>query len=290
MRLRVVLTLSRISLLPTVWSNTMAGVALAGGSWRDFRIAPLLICLSLFYVGGMWLNDAFDHGFDERTRPERPIPSGAIRAGLVFAWGFAMIGIGWLGLAGMGLWLPGGPMWIPALSGSALAGSIVAYDAWHKGNPLGPVWMGCCRMLVVLTAALSITGVASGSVVRGAIALLAYIIGLTYCAKTHHFNRVETIWPLGFLVLPILLGGTFISRAPLTLVPLTVFTVWMVWSLLALVQGSEAARTLGVMRLLAGISLLDAVLIASTRQPILFIFSVMSFFLTLRLQRWIPGT
>jgi hypothetical protein len=101
---------------------------------------------------------------------------------------------------------------------------------------------------------------------------------------------VETIWPLGFLVLPILLGGTFISRAPLTLVPLTVFTVWMVWSLLALVQGSEAARTLGVMRLLAGISLLDAVLIASTRQPVLFIFSVMSFFLTLRLQRWIPGT
>jgi hypothetical protein len=44
------------------------------------------------------------------------------------------------------------------------------------------------------------------------------------------------------------------------------------------------------MRLLAGISLLDAVLIASTRQPVLFIFSVMSFFLTLRLQRWIPGT
>jgi hypothetical protein len=44
----------------------------------------LLVAMSLFYTGGMYLNDAFDREFDARSRPERPIPAGQVSAQAVF--------------------------------------------------------------------------------------------------------------------------------------------------------------------------------------------------------------
>jgi hypothetical protein len=72
-RLRTLLVLGRVSTLPTVWSNCLAGWWLSGGgSWERFA----MICLgaTCLYVGGMYLNDAFDAQFDQQHRPERPIP------------------------------------------------------------------------------------------------------------------------------------------------------------------------------------------------------------------------
>ena len=40
----------------------------------------VLLAMSLFYVGGMYLNDYFDRAIDARERPERPIPAGDISA------------------------------------------------------------------------------------------------------------------------------------------------------------------------------------------------------------------
>ena len=34
---------------------------------------------SFVYAGGCVLNDAFDHEFDQKYNPERPIPSGEIK-------------------------------------------------------------------------------------------------------------------------------------------------------------------------------------------------------------------
>ena len=48
----------------------------------------------MFYIGGMYLNDAFDRDIDARERPERPIPSGHVGAR---RWGrilrFYLIGV-----------------------------------------------------------------------------------------------------------------------------------------------------------------------------------------------------
>ena len=52
-----------------------------------------MVALSLFYVGGMFLNDAFDREFDARSRPDRPIPSGQISGTSVF--GFGLSDAGW---------------------------------------------------------------------------------------------------------------------------------------------------------------------------------------------------
>src|SRR4051812_7533986 len=48
--LRTALRLGRVSNLPTVWTNVLAGIALAGGDPTLGRAAPLALAVSLFYV------------------------------------------------------------------------------------------------------------------------------------------------------------------------------------------------------------------------------------------------
>ena len=90
MNLQTFLKLGRVSNLPTVWTNAIAGAVLAG-------VAPLTeilvvgLALTLFYVGGMWLNDAFDAEIDARERANRPIPMGQVKVSTVFAVGYAML-------------------------------------------------------------------------------------------------------------------------------------------------------------------------------------------------------
>src|SRR5262245_13283313 len=74
-KLGVYLRLGRVSNLPTVWTNVLAGVVLAGGRPQP-RLLTLWTALSCFYVGGMFLNDAFDRQVDARERAEGPITSG----------------------------------------------------------------------------------------------------------------------------------------------------------------------------------------------------------------------
>jgi len=88
-KLQTALTLGRVSNLPTVWTNTLAGALLAGARDLGAEFALVVLAFSLFYTGGMFLNDAFDAPWDARERPERPIPSGAAGAREVFLWGFA---------------------------------------------------------------------------------------------------------------------------------------------------------------------------------------------------------
>ena len=172
---RVLLQLGRISNLPTVWSNVLAGMVLAGGVLVPLPLATVLVAASLMYTGGMFLNDAFDAEIDARERPERPIPSGRIGRGTVFAMGFGMLGSGIVLLAFVAF--------AAAMAGVLLAGAIVLYDAWHKGNLLSPVVMGACRVLVYAVAGFAAVATPDPALYWGAAALLTYLIGLTYVAK-----------------------------------------------------------------------------------------------------------
>src|SRR5713101_4665697 len=99
--LRTLLVLGRASNVPTVWSNCLAGWILGGGGPHK-RLLALCAGATLLYLGGMFLNDAFDAQFDLQHRPERPIPSGAIQASTVWKWGFLFLGLGWLVLGWLG--------------------------------------------------------------------------------------------------------------------------------------------------------------------------------------------
>src|SRR4051794_17851653 len=94
---RIYLRLGRVSNLPTVWSNTLAGIVLAGYQpTHDLFATPVLfvwlaLAMSLLYVGGMFLNDAFDQEIDAKERPERPIPSGLVSSSEVYSIGFGLL-------------------------------------------------------------------------------------------------------------------------------------------------------------------------------------------------------
>jgi 4-hydroxybenzoate polyprenyltransferase len=86
--MRTLLVLGRTSNLPTVWSNCLAGWWLGGGG-NVHKLFPLMAGATLLYLGGMFLNDAFDERFDAQYRRARPIPSGLIAIETVWRIGFA---------------------------------------------------------------------------------------------------------------------------------------------------------------------------------------------------------
>ena len=127
-RWNLYLKLGRVSNLPTVWTNVVAGAALTGASLSVAQLVPLWLALSSCSdFGGMFLNDAFDRHIDARERPERPIPKGQIGAGEVFGVGYGLLGAATLLLA-VASFGPGGV---------------------HSGAPVvsGVLFVGCDRAL-----------------------------------------------------------------------------------------------------------------------------------------------
>jgi MFS family permease len=280
--LATLLRLGRVSNLPTVWTNVIAATALAGGDLLSWRSGLALVAMTLFYVGGMYLNDAFDREIDRRERPSRPIPAGAIAASTVFAIGFGLLGAGLVLMALAG--------WPALLAGLALCGVIVFYDMHHKGNPLSPVVMSLCRLLVYLGAAAATVGAVPAAVWIAGVALAAHVVGLTYAAKQESLNRVERMWPLAVLALPLIVA-----------VPAIVGQWWVApfWLALAAADGlaveklrrraTPDAVPSAVAALIAAISLVDAVLVAAVSLPAAML-CVAGYAATRLAQRVVPGT
>jgi hypothetical protein len=290
MKLSVALKLGRVSNLPTVWSNVLTGTALAGAATADCRLLLLVISLSLFYVGGMFLNDAFDHSFDAKARPERPIPSGQVKAVQVHAFGFGMMGVALALLAWVGYGYEPFTQWRPVAAGCALAAAIVFYNWHHKNNPLSPLVMGVCRMLVYLTAALAVAAVVPSQVLVAAVVLLCYLIGLTYAAKKEHLGRLENSWPLAFLAVPVIYAIYLAPAQPIVALPLALLAAWALYALWLLRRRRAGDVPRAVVSLIAGISLLDAILLAGSGHVLFACMAVAAFVITLALQRWISGT
>src|SRR5687767_12210289 len=184
--LRTLLVLGRVSNLPTVWSNCLAGWLISGGG----SIASiLLVCAgaTALYIGGMYLNDAFDVEFDRLNRKERPIPSGAISVGDV--WGY---GLSWLGLGLVLIYFFKTTTFTLAV---ALVFSILLYDAVHKAVAFSPVIMAACRFLLfVMAASVGSNGV-TGLAVWTASALFCYIVGLSFVARSESNRGPIRYWP-----------------------------------------------------------------------------------------------
>ena len=232
--LETALRLGRVSNLPTVWTNVAAGMALTGvETLPPGLLALLALGASLLYVGGMYLNDAFDAGWDAVHRPERPIPAGQVGAATVYVAGFAFLGAGVLlvHLAAAGH--------RPTMAALALAALIVLYDVSHKRTPLAVVVMALCRVTVYVLAASAVTASLPRAFYFGAGALFLYLIFLSTLA------RKETLHPR----LPKMIGS-----------------------------------------LVAGIALLDAVILLLTGHVIGALLAVGAFFLTRLAQRRVPGS
>jgi 4-hydroxybenzoate polyprenyltransferase len=283
-RFGVYLRLGRVSNLPTVWTNVAAGIVLAGASPGVATYAGLAFALSLFYVGGMFLNDAFDREIDAHERPDRPIASGAIASWEVFAIGYSLLA------AGVALVAWRAPRPAPIAAAVTLGATIVLYDLWHKGNPISPVLMGACRCLVYVTAALAVSHSLAFPVIVAAICLFAYLIGLTYAAKQERPASLQSVWPLAFLMVPLVhqRGGVFDG-----VVAAGVYLTLLVTVLAAVVllRGTAPDRfPRAVAALIAAISLVDALAIARVGATTTALVATLGWPATLALQRYVRGT
>ena len=280
--LRTFLILGRVSNLPTVWSNCVAGWWLGGGG-NTGKLPLLFVGASLLYLGGMFLNDAFDEGFDLQYRRERPIPSGAISAQTVWLMGFSMLAAGLICAFAAGR--------TTGILAILMIGCILVYDAIHKLITVSPVIMAGCRFLLYLMAASVASAGVSGSAIWCGLALGAYVVGLSYVAAKESTGAALRYWPCLFLAAPVILAffmntGSYLKNALLLSV---VLGLWVVRHLRY--SFGSADRNVGrtVSGLLAGIVLVDF-LAAPDLPKLLALVYVGLFLLALLLQRFVPAT
>ncbi len=291
MKARTLLELGRVSNLPTVVSNVLCGAALAGEPPRAVPLALAVVAGALFYVGGMFLNDAFGAAIDAKERPERPIPSGRARRETVLGIGFGLLTAG-LALLCVGIFFTPAGVTLP-LVGVLTSSAVVAYDRWHKGFALSPVVMGLCRAGLYLMGAFAVTAEPDYGVFAAAFTLLLYIVGLTYIARFENASAVGRAWPTVFVFSPLALAlAQPIARVHAGYPLLALAAVSAFWSLRSLRFARAGGRNIGraVVTLIAGISLIDAVFAASREAFALAVLAVGCFAVTLLGQRAIRGT
>jgi 4-hydroxybenzoate polyprenyltransferase len=282
--LSTLLRLGRISNLPTVWTNVLAGSVIAGGDRHPDQIAMIMMAMTAFYVGGMYLNDFFDREIDARVRPGRPIHAGEIRAGTVSSIGFGLLA------TGIALMIPFGLA--ATIWGALLAAVIVLYDVWHKGNVLSPIVMGTCRALVYIGTGAALAGTTSTAMMIGAVALASHVAGITYAAKQESLDRVGNLWPLAllaiplFVALPAMFGGWTVIIAFLLLLAGDMRAVRLLVR-----RPVPGAVPLAVSGLIAAICLVDALAIALSGGGVLLVaLCALGYPLTRLFQKSIPGT
>ena len=278
------LALARISNSPTVVSNTLAGAALAGALWPDGKMGFIAIAMVLFYTAGMYLNDLMDYTVDCRERPERPLPAGIVSRSAAFAVALALFGCGSLLLWSVGP--------LPFLSGLVLIALIICYDRWHKSNPLSPLLMALCRLMVYITAFLAFSVQSFSTLLIPGSLLVLYVIGLTYIAKTENKPSITNVSIVATLFLPtVYFTARQLQQVQWVTLPLILFfTIWVAYSVSFAFRSPkrQVGRTVG--QLIAGISLLDALVLAASGSLLGTPLALLSFALTLYLQRYVRGT
>ncbi|GHB25617.1 hypothetical protein GCM10009038_25900 [Salinicola rhizosphaerae] len=280
------LELGRVSNLPTVWSNVLAGAVLAGAAWQMEALAAALGALTLFYLGGMYLNDACDANIDARERANRPIPRGDIDRLTV-----ALIGATMLGLGALVLFL----CRVEAgVTGLALIAAILGYDWWHKRIGWSPLLMGACRLLTYVTAALAFNATLGEALLWGALGLTCHVVGLTYAARQEAYDRLGAVWPLGVMAIPVVVMIVAMLTGPFpSLLALCLWIAYLAWCgrcLWLLFRRAPGDVPRAVVGLIAAISLYDATLMASLDANLPALLAAGAFIATLALQRVTSGT
>jgi hypothetical protein len=283
-RWRVYPRLGRVSNLPTIATQTAAGIAITDGRPDAFDVLAVGGGLAASYVAGMFLNDAFDRRIDAQERPDRPIPSGQVAAREVFVAGGALLAAGGALLVLAGARHGRGALTL--LVTVALAGAIVLYDAHHKGSAFAPVVMGACRGLVYLCAAASLASEMPGLSFVAATAMTAYVAGLSEVARAPRMPPLAAAVPL--LAAPVALAMATFGRSSVgaTLGALALVVV-IVHAFQLARRGSRERATI---TLLAGMSLIDAVLLAWAGHPLLALAAAAALPVTRALQSVVRGT
>ena len=174
----------------------MAAIILSGTgiSWQLFAL--LSLSLSLFYSGGMCLNDICDAGIDRLKRPSRPIPSGKIP--LKHAWLFTSL----LFLTALGL-LAAAPHRSALFPGLLLLVVIIAYDILHKASYSSVLLMAACRLLIFVVCSAGVTGNLSLLPSVAGVLQFCYVLVISVVARQENSRARQYLSP----VVPFMIAG-----------------------------------------------------------------------------------
>lgn len=205
---RLWLDLARAGNFPSVWSNVLAALLLAGaGAEMVPHLSWIVIFLagSLAYAGGTTLNDVFDAGFDRQHRPERAIPTGRVSRATA----------GWVGglqlAAGLGLlvWLGASPY-----AAAGLAATILGYNWLHKRWTGSVILMAGCRVMLAVTIATLPGNYFSPIFIIWITILFIYIVVLSLLARREYHPGAPAV-KLGRIVRKMLAFIPFVDVLPL---------------------------------------------------------------------------
>lgn len=273
--------LSRVSNLPTTFTNVMVGSAVASNSLLWWKIFAAWAAIACFYMAGMALNDVIDVEIDRVERPGRPICSGRISRRGAIAFVMALFAMGLSVLAVLSL---------PALlCGGILVISIVLYDLVHSFTVVSVVLMGACRGLIYLVAAAAMRWPLANAATLGTLAsaLALYTIIITLISRREDQSQIDSRKWLAALLL-------FIAAAPWIVIQpsewkwaLLALAIMLAWILhgVGLVFASPPRTRQAIVTWLAGMCLIDAFFLTLWDRPIMALVAGGCFVVTVFAQR-----
>lgn len=283
--------LTRISNLPTCWTNVLTGCAIgSAGACEPVAILPVIILsviISLFYMAGMALNDLVDVKIDREQRPDRPIASGRIspRAALIlivilFAAAFVLLLVYYRHC-----------MYLAML----LTAMIVLYDITHKRFWYSIVFMAWCRALIYIISACAVSGAGtrafSTDIVIASAILGLYIAFITLIGRSENIEQLDKRRWLSIAIM-LLVPAAFALSLPATVYPCIIALVLLIIlsraALLAFAEPPQIKQA--VLTWLACICLLDCLLLAVLATPVPAAIAALCFVVVTLSHRKIGGT
>jgi 4-hydroxybenzoate polyprenyltransferase len=283
--------LTRISNLPTCWTNVLTGCVIGSvASSERLEVLPVVILsliISLFYMGGMALNDLVDVRIDREQRPDRPIASGRIspRAALIFITAlFAIAAILLL------LYFPH-CIYLAVL----LVAMIVLYDITHKRFVCSALFMASCRALIYVISAYAVFADSTREFwVDTAIAssvLALYIALVTLVARSENKRQIDKRRWLSIAIM-LLVPAAFALSLPTTIYPCLIAVILLIIlaraAMFALSEPPQVKQA--VLTWLACICLLDSLFLAVLVGPVLALVAGLCFVVVTLSHRRIKGT
>ena len=189
-------------------ADVLAGIAISGYflTFETDYFPVLMLCIATIglYGGGIVFNDVFDADLDKIERPERAIPSGAVKLNEAIFLGAFLL------LSGI----------VAAFTIAALSGIIailiaffaLLYNKYSKHHSfLGPLNMGLCRGLNLLLG-VSIIAVSLNEWYFLGIVPLIYIFSITMISQgeVHGLNR-NKLYAGAFLYLLVIGSMLYLS-------------------------------------------------------------------------------
>jgi 4-hydroxybenzoate polyprenyltransferase len=208
-KINTYLRLVRPANVVTSIADVLAGIAVSGyflnGNALFMPVFLLCISTACLYAGGIVFNDIFDSELDKVERPERAIPSGAIRVSEATVLGSLLLLTGIISALAFSIF--------SGIIAIAISTAALFYNKFSKHHSfMGPLNMGLCRGLN-LWLGLSILSYSFNQWQILGIIPLIYIFSITMISQGEvHGGNTGKLYIAGFLYLIVICFILTVSR------------------------------------------------------------------------------